>query len=79
MAYGFYRGRVRWTAVVNVSTGTRHLVATGDPLAWSPDGKEIAFIRQGTVLPQPPGTIVAVPAAGGRTQLLFKAPAGPSG
>lgn len=79
IAYGLgSRGRQR-TALVNVSTGARHLVAKGYPLAWSPDGKELALIRQGTVVPQPPGTIVAVPAAGGRAHLLFRIPAGPSG
>jgi hypothetical protein len=79
IAYGLgSHGRKR-TAVVDVSTGARHLVAKGYPLAWSPDGKELALIRQGTVLPQPPGTIVSVPAAGGRAHLLFRIPAGPSG
>jgi hypothetical protein len=54
-------------------------VAKGDPLAWSPDGKELALFRQRMVIPPPPGSIVAVPAAGGRARLLFRVPAAPSG
>ncbi|HZT94163.1 MAG TPA: hypothetical protein VE985_06790 [Gaiellaceae bacterium] len=79
MAYSFLRGRGRWTAVVDTATGARHLVAKGDPLAWSPDGREIALLRQSTAIPAPPGTIVAVPATGGRAHLLFRVPAAPSG
>lgn len=78
IAYGFNgRGRSHWTAVVNVSTGAHHVVAKGYPLAWSPDGEELALIRQSQVIPSPPGSIVAVPAAGGRGHLLFKVPAAP--
>jgi hypothetical protein len=77
IAYGFNRRGIHWTAVVNVSTGARRTVAKGYPLAWSPDGKEIALIRQGTALPLPAGSIVAVPAAGGRARLLLRIPAEP--
>jgi dipeptidyl aminopeptidase/acylaminoacyl peptidase len=79
IAYSSYRRGSRWTAVVDVSTGARHLVAKGDPLAWSPDGTQIALIRQSTVIPRPAGSIVAVPAAGGRAHLLFRVPPAPSG
>jgi hypothetical protein len=74
IAYGFGRNPGR-TAVVNVRTGAQHLVGIGWPLAWSPDGKHIALIRQSTVIPQPPGTIVSVPVAGGHSRLLFNVPA----
>lgn len=74
IAYGSGRNPGR-TAVVDVRTGAEHLVGTGWPLAWSPDGKHIALIRQSTVIPQPPGTIVSVPLAGGRSRLLFNVPA----
>jgi hypothetical protein len=84
IAYGFdgpsgLGGRGLRTAVVNVFTGAQHLVANGYPLAWSPDGKELALIRQSTVIPSPPGSIVAVPVAGGRAHLLFRVRAAPSG
>jgi hypothetical protein len=79
IAYGFLRGGGRWTAVVDATTGARHVVAKGDPLAWSPDGKELALFRQRMVIPPPPGSIVAVSAAGGRARLLFRVPAAPSG
>jgi hypothetical protein len=78
IAYGFNHRGIHWTGVVDVSTGARHVVGKGYPLAWSPDGKEVALIRQGTVLPLPAGSIVAVPASGGRAHLLFKIPAAPS-
>jgi hypothetical protein len=55
------------------------VVAKGYPLAWSPDGKELALIRQSTVVPQPPGSIVAVPVAGGRARDLLEIPAPPRG
>lgn len=77
IAYG-YGGDNRRTAVVDVSTGASHAVGKGYPLAWSPDGKELALFRQSPVIPQPPGTIVAVPATGGRARLLFKVPAAPT-
>lgn len=83
IAYGFIgrhpHGGGHWTAVVDVATRARHFVGSGWPLAWSPDGKELALIRQSTVIPSPPGSIVAVPAAGGRAHLLFRVPAAPSG
>ena len=79
IAYGFYRRRDRWTSVLDVSSGASHVVAKGDPLAWSPDGKELALIRQSEVIPSRPGTIVAVPATGGRAHLLLRVPAAPSG
>lgn len=83
IAYGVI-GRRRgggghWTAVADVATGASRLIASGFPLAWSPDGKQIALIRQSTVVPHPPGSIVAVPAAGGRARLLLEVPAAPSG
>jgi hypothetical protein len=77
IAYG-YGGDNRRTAVVDVSTGASHAVGKGYPLAWSPDGKELALFRQSPVIPQPPGTVVAVPATGGRARLLFKVPAAPT-
>jgi hypothetical protein len=79
IAYGFNRHGIHWTAVVNVSTGAHHTAGKGYPLAWSPDGKELALIRQGTVLPLPAGSIVAVPAAAGPAHLLIRIPAAPSG
>ncbi|HJU37177.1 MAG TPA: hypothetical protein VJ716_07160 [Gaiellaceae bacterium] len=79
LAYGFYRGRDRWAAVVDVSSGARHVVAKGDPLAWSPDGKQLALMRQSAVVPSPPGSIVAVPVAGGGPRVLLEIPAAPSG
>lgn len=84
IAYGFdgksgLGGRGQRTAVVNISTGARHLVANGYPLAWSPDGDELALIRQSQVIPSPPGSIVAVPLSGGRAKLLFRVPPAPSG
>lgn len=79
IAYGFYRRRDRWTSVVDLSSGVSHVVAKGDPLAWSPDGKDLALIRQSTVVPQHAGSIVAVPAAGGRPRLLLKVPPAPTG
>lgn len=45
IAYSFYRRRERWTSVLDVSSGARHVVGKGEPLAWSPDGKEIAVLR----------------------------------
>jgi hypothetical protein len=79
IAYGFNRDGIQWTAVVNAFTRARHVVAKGYPLAWSPDGKELALIRQSTVVPQPPGSIVAVPVAGGRARDLLEIPAPPRG
>lgn len=80
IAYGFTgRGRSHWTAVVNVATRAGHRLANGFPLAWSPDGREIALIRQSAVIPSSSGTIVAVPATGGRAHLLLEVPAAPSG
>lgn len=79
IAYSFYRGRDRWTSVVDLASGARHVVGKGDPLAWSPDGREIALLRQSQGVPSPSGSIVAVPATGGRAHLLFKLPAAPSG
>lgn len=83
IAYGYIgrhpHGGGHWTSVVNVSTRRSRFVGSGFPLAWSPDGKELALIRQSTVVPQPPGSIVALPAAGGRARLLFTIPAAPTG
>lgn len=83
IAYGYIgrhpHGGGQWTSVVNVSTGANHFVGSGYPLAWSPDGKQLALIRQSQVIPSPPGSIVAVPAAGGRARLLLRVPAAPSG
>ena len=64
IAYGT-GSRKRRARVVNVSTGAHHAIGIGWPLAWSPDGKQIALIQQSTVIPQPPGSIVSVPLAGG--------------
>lgn len=72
------RARSHWTYVVNVSTGARHLVGRGYPLAWSPDGEEIALIRQSQVIPSSAGSIVAVPAAGGRAHFLLEVPPAPT-
>jgi hypothetical protein len=74
IAYGSGRNPGR-TAVVNLRTRAQHRVGIGWPLAWSPDGTHIALIRQSTVIPQPPGTIVSVPLAGRHSRLLFNLPA----
>ena len=79
IAYSFFRRRDRWTSVLDVASGARHVIGKGEPLAWSPDGKEIALIRQSTVVPSSAGSIVAVPAAGGRARFLLKVPPAPTG
>ena len=83
MAYGLIgrhpHGGGHWTEAVNVSTGASHLVGSGFPLAWSPDGKNLALIRQSLDITSQPGTIVSVPIAGGRARRLFRIPVAPSG
>jgi hypothetical protein len=70
LAYAFDQ-HGRWTAVVNVRTGARRVITRGEPLAWSPSGKNLAILRDNA---SPTTTIVAVPATGGRPRPLFKVP-----
>jgi hypothetical protein len=70
LAYAFDQ-HGRWTAVVNIRTGARHVITRGEPLAWSPDGKNLAILRDDV---SPTTTIVAVPVTGGQPRLLFKIP-----
>lgn len=74
IAYGY---TCRRTAVLDLATGTSHMVGRGQLLAWSPDGKELALMQ----IHRPwygPGTpaakIVAVPVDGGPSRLLIRIP-----
>lgn len=73
IAYG-YGKRV---GVIDPSTGTQRFIGHGQLGAWSPDGNEIAVIERrplGDHGAYEGGSVVAVPAQGGRPRLLIELP-----
>jgi WD40-like Beta Propeller Repeat len=65
IAYATKRGVA---AVVSLASGAAHELGRGTPLAWSPDGREVALAVAGRPL------IESVPASGGRSHVLLRLP-----
>jgi hypothetical protein len=62
IAYDVYNSHTPRVAIVDVATGADRVIAAGNVGAWSPDGKDVA-VMSGSKL-------VAVPAEGGRPQMI---------
>jgi WD40 repeat protein len=63
IAFGTKQGAV---AVLSLKSGAVHQLGRGAPLAWSPDGREVALAAAGKSL------IEAVPASGGGSHVLLR-------